>query len=111
MPDRLSLGLSVTVTSLSVALVLALVLGLVASRLIVTLWLLVPPVLVASQVNVTPLVSPVMFCSSQPVWLVIGVSLSRTLQVRVTSSVYQPLSPSVPSMVGVMIGGESSTGR
>src|SRR5262245_7959002 len=85
--------------------------GAVASRLIVMLWLLLSPALVAVQVKVVPLarVSALRVIGSQPLWLVMVDSVSLTLQVRCTSLVYQPLLPSVPVTLGVMIGGVLST--
>src|SRR4051812_3730050 len=65
--------------------------GLVASRLIVTLWLLVPPALLAEQVKLTPLVSLVTLVLVQPLCELIADSLSTTLQLIVTSLMYQPL--------------------
>ena len=76
--------------------------GAVASRLTVTDLLAVPPVLVAEQLNVTPVVSTVTKEAEQPVWVVIAESGSLTLQATLTSLVYQPLAPSVPVMVGAM---------
>jgi hypothetical protein len=88
------------------------IVGAVASRLIVTESVEVPPVLVAVHVNVTPVVSLVTeFVASQSTDLdVIAESGSLTLNVTVTSLLYQPLSPSVPVMVWVMTGGVASDG-
>jgi hypothetical protein len=72
--------------------------------LIVTVSLLVPPVLLAEQVNVTPAVSLVMRWSVQPSAFVMYDSSSLTLQCTITSLVYQPLLPSVPVIEGVMMG-------
>ncbi len=69
----------------------------------------VPPALVALQVNVTPAVSVVTEELSHPVevyWL----SLSTTLHVAVTLEVYQPFCPRVPLMVGVTTGAVVSEG-
>jgi hypothetical protein len=79
--------------------------GAVASRLIVTLWIVVPPVLVAWQVKVTPVVSVATVWRSQPTCMVTVDSLSTTDQLTLTVLVYQPLFPSVPLILGVMIGG------
>src|SRR5689334_5742176 len=49
-----------------------------------------------------------MSTSSQPVELVTAESGSVTVQVSVTSEVYQPCDPSVPTMFGVMTGGVAS---
>jgi hypothetical protein len=54
--------------------------GGVASRLIVTLALLVPPVLVAWHVRVVPAVSVVNVTASHPVWVVTSDSGSLTVQ-------------------------------
>ena len=72
-------------------------LGDVASRFTVTVSVLVPPSLVATQVNVVPAVSAVTVTVSQPLRAEIGVCGSRTSQLTVTSPVYQPPSPSWPS--------------
>ena len=82
-----------------------LTLGGVASRLMVTLAEFVPPALVTSQVRVVPAVSLSMVVKSQPLVEVMANSLSMTVQLTVTSLVYQPLSPSVPLTLGVITGG------
>ena len=46
--------------------------GAVASRWMVTLWLALPPALLAEQVKETPAVSLVMACGSQPLVLAIA---------------------------------------
>ena len=69
------------------------------------LWLLLPPPLVAVQVMVLPLVSALTVTAVQPLWLLMADSVSTTLQVTLTSLVYQSLLPSVPATVGVMTGG------
>src|SRR5690242_6297188 len=79
--------------------------GAVASRLIVTNWLAVPPALVAVQVRVTPLVSLLRVLGSQPDCALIADSLSTALQLTATSLTYQPLLPRVPFTWGVMTGG------
>src|SRR5437762_1426530 len=78
--------------------------GAVASRLIVTGWLFAPPALVAVHVKVMLFVSLVTVVVSQPVCELIVDSASTTLQLTVTSLVYQPLLPRVPATLGVMIG-------
>src|SRR5439155_382461 len=72
-PLRPSAQLKLTVTSalyqplaLGARSGLPLIVGAVASRLIVTDWLLVPPLLVAWQVKVVPGVSVVMLVGPQP---------------------------------------------
>ena len=79
--------------------------GAVLSSLIVTLWEAVPPALVAVQVKVLPAVSAVMFVEPHSMSVVTVDSGSVTVQLAVTSLVYQPLLPRVPVMVGVMTGG------
>jgi hypothetical protein len=85
-----------------------LTMGGVVSRLMVTLWVVVPPALVAEQVKVCPVVSVVTDAGPQPVWLVIGATASVTFQVTVTLPVCQPLVPSVPATLGEMFGPEDS---
>jgi hypothetical protein len=70
--------------------------GAVASRLIDTLTgPLLPPALVAEQLYVTACWSAVIDWSSQPVfWRLFGDSGSLTVQVNVTSDVYQSFCPS-----------------
>jgi hypothetical protein len=82
--------------------------GGVASRLSVTGWLALPPALVAEQVNVVPGVLAAIVVGSQPVLFVTADSGSVTLQLTVTSLVYQSLLPCVPATVGVMAGGVES---
>src|SRR5436853_371722 len=72
---------------------------------ICTVWLAVPPRLVALQAKVTPALSLVILLGPHPVWLLIDVSLSTTLQVTFTLLVYQPFVPCVPTTCGVRIGG------
>jgi hypothetical protein len=84
--------------------------GAVASRLIVTDSLLVPPALVAVQVSAVPVVSVLVVVKPHPVEEVIADSLSSTVQVTVTSLVYHPLLPSVPLTFGVISGGVVSEG-
>jgi hypothetical protein len=87
-----------------------LIVGTVASRLIVTDCELVPPALVAEQVNVVALVSDVIVVVPQPVCDETVESGSVTVQLTVTSLVYQPLFPSVPVTLGVITGGVVSVG-
>ena len=115
-PDSASLELKVTATSaLFHPLALArgkrvpLMVGAVASRLMVTLAEAMPPAEVAEQVKVTPAVSEVTFWFPQPV-VVTADSASVTAQDTVTSDTYQPLLPSVPLTVGVTMGGVESAG-
>ncbi|HVE69693.1 MAG TPA: hypothetical protein VNB64_14055 [Solirubrobacteraceae bacterium] len=71
--------------------------GAVASRLTVTEFDAVPPVLVAEQVSVVPAVSALIVVGSvHPVDELIADSASTTAQLTVTLLVYQPLLPSVP---------------
>jgi len=83
--------------------------GGAASRLIVTLAVVVPPGDVAVQVKVTPGVSAVTIACSQPLVLT-GDSESLTDQKIATVDVYQPFRPSVPATVGVIVGGVESIG-
>jgi hypothetical protein len=85
-------------------------LGAVASRVMVTDRELVPPALVAEQVNVVPEVSAVTDDGLQPVEDVIADSGSVTDQVKLTLLVYQLLFPKVPVTVGVITGGVESSG-
>ena len=87
-----------------------LMVGAVASRLIVTDWDEVPPALVAVQVSVVPVVSLVIVVEPHPELELIGDSLSMTVHETLTSLTYQPLFPSVPTTPGVMIGGVESEG-
>jgi hypothetical protein len=110
-PERLSAQENATVTSpwyqpfaFGLVVAVALMVGAVASRLIVTFSLLLPPALVAEQVSVTPAVSLLTVTGSQPLWLLMADSLSTTLQLTLTPLTYQPLAPSVPATVGVMTG-------
>ena len=86
-------------------------LGDVASRFTVTVLVLVPPSLAATHVNVVPAVSAVSVTVSQPLCAEIGVCGSLTSQLTVTLPVYQPPSPSGPSMEGTRRGGVGSTKR
>ena len=79
--------------------------GRVASRLIVTDLLLVPPALVAVQVYVAPEVSAVIATVPHPLCAPIDDWASVTAQLTFTLLVYQPLAPSVPLTVGVIAGG------
>jgi hypothetical protein len=81
--------------------------GAAVSRMIVTAWVEVPPPLVAVQMYVMPLesVSVLLVVLSQPEDELIAESGSLTVQLTVTSPVYQPLSPTFPVMLGVMTGG------
>jgi hypothetical protein len=115
-PESASEQLQLTVTSVlfqplpfaaGVRLVKAIV-GAVASRLMVTDWLFVPPELVAEHVNVVPLVSLETVVGVQPDDEVMLESGSVTVQLTVTLLVYQPLFPSVPETFGVMTGGVES---
>lgn len=116
-PEVASLQVKLTVTSLlrqplalASGLTLPVMMGRVVSRWIVTNFEAVPPLLVAEQVKVTPVVSVVTAVDSQPVWSVMEDSLSATDQLTVTSLVYQLLLPNVPLIVGVMTGGVVSAG-
>lgn len=83
--------------------------GAVLSILIVTEAEFEPPTLfVAEQVSVVPAVSLVRFDAVQPVEEEIPVSGSPTDQLTVTSLMYQPPSPSVPLIFGVMTGDVAS---
>src|SRR5690606_34511413 len=84
--------------------------GPVASRLMVTLSLVVPPALVATQVKVTPAVSLVTRASSQPSVAVIRDPTSPTVQRTLTSPVYQPARPSSPCRKASTTGGVVSLG-
>ena len=85
------------------------IVGGVASRLIVTDRVAVPPRLVAVQVNVTPDVSEVTLVVPQPVEELTADSASITDQLTPTLLVYQPPFPSVPVTVGVIVGGVPSS--
>jgi hypothetical protein len=69
-----------------------------------------PPALVALHVRVVPLVSVLMVVGPHPVMDVTVDSLSTTLQLTLTSLVYHPLLPSVPTTFGVITGGVVSAG-
>jgi hypothetical protein len=84
--------------------------GAVASRLIDTDWLEVPPALVAEHVSVVPDVSLEIVVEPQPVVEVTVDCASVTLHETVTSLVYQLLLPSVPLTFGVITGGVESVG-
>jgi hypothetical protein len=84
--------------------------GTLTSRVIVTDELDVPPALVAEQVSVTPAVSELTVVEPQSVVEVTADSGSLTVQDTVTSLVYQPFRPSVPTTVGVITGAVVSTG-
>ena len=117
-PDKVSVQLQVTVTSTlfhplafgAGVRLLKVIVGGVASRLIVTDCELVPPALVAVQVKVVPAVSVLIVVELHPVLDVMLDSGSVTLQVTVTSLVYQPFVPKVPETLGVMTGGVVSVG-
>jgi len=82
--------------------------GGVASRLIVTDAVDVPPPLVAEHVTATPDVSFVTFVGPQPVLDEIADSPSVTVHVTDTLPMYQPAFPSWPVTVGVITGGVES---
>src|SRR5918998_2014172 len=107
MPERLSvafgLALALPFSTTGFGLTLGARLGAVASRLIVTDWLFVPPALVAVRVKGTLCVSLATVVLSQPGCELMVDSASTTLQLMVTSLVYQPLLPRVPAMLGAMI--------
>lgn len=112
MPDIASKQVKETVTSLlyqpaalGEVVAAALIVGAVASRLMVTDCEFVPPALVALQMRVRPAVSELMVVDSHPVVEVIVDSGSDTVQLTVTSLTYQPLLPSVPLTLGVITGG------
>jgi hypothetical protein len=84
--------------------------GTVASRLIVTDWLFVPPALVAVQVRVVPVVSVEIVVGPQPDCVEIAESGSETVHDTITSEVYQPFEPNVPDTLGVITGGVVSDG-
>ena len=85
--------------------VLPLIVGGVASFLMVTLDVDVPPAEVAEHGKVTPAVSEVTLWGSHPVRELIADSASVTVNETPTFDVYQPLLPSEPVMVGVITGG------
>jgi hypothetical protein len=76
--------------------------------LIVTDWDEVPPALVAWHVRVVPVVSVLMVVELQPLVDETVDSGSLTVQLTVTSLMYQPFVPNVPLMLGVMTGGVES---
>jgi hypothetical protein len=82
--------------------------GAVASRLITTCCEDVPPALVAEHVNVIPAVSVVTELAPQPVVDVTVLWASVTLQLTLTSLVYQLLLPSVPETFATITGGVES---
>ena len=82
--------------------------GGVASRLIVTAFVAVPPPDSAAQVNVVPVVSAVTVTGSHPFLDVIADSASVIDQVIVTSDRYHPFLPRFPEVVGTITGGVSS---
>jgi hypothetical protein len=108
MPEIESTAFALTVPLLPRMIVLGVTLGLstggVASRLIVTDCVDVPPALVALQVMVMLAVSVLIVVVLQPVLEGVD-SASVTLQLTMTLLVYQPFVPSVPVTVGVIIGG------
>src|SRR5690349_3098465 len=77
--------------------------GATVSRLIVTDLLVMPPVDVAVQVNVTPAVSVVTALVPQPLTTT-GESVSVTFHETCTLLRYQPSFPAVPVTVGVTTG-------
>ena len=79
--------------------------GAVESRLRVTLWVAVPPVEVAVQVNVMLAVSDDTVVGLQPVCDVTVDCASVTVHETLMSLVYQPLLPNVPVTVGLITGG------
>ena len=86
------------------------IVGSEASRLMITCAELVPPALVAEQVNVIPAVSVVTELDSQPVVELTADSGSVTVHATPTLLVYQPLFPNMPVTLGVMSGGVESVG-
>jgi hypothetical protein len=76
--------------------------------LIVTDWEEVPPALVAWHVRVVPVVSALMVVELQPLVDETVDSGSLTVQLTVTSLMYQPFVPNVPLVLGVMTGGVES---
>jgi hypothetical protein len=117
MPEVASLHVNATVTSclyqpfaFGADVADPLMVGAVASRLIVTDWEAVPPALVAVHVSVVPVVSDVIVVEPQPDEDEIAESGSVTVQLTVTLLVYQPLFPSVPLTLGVITGGVLSAG-
>lgn len=83
--------------------------GAVLSSLTVTETELDRPTLfVAEQVNVMPVVSVLKLEVVQPVEEAIPDSGSLTVQLTVTSPLYQPFDPATPLMLGVMTGAVAS---
>ena len=82
--------------------------GAVASRFTVTDWLVVPPPLVAEQVDVVPAVSATTVELVQPVLDDTVESASLTVHEIAMSPVYQPSLPNVPTTCGVTTGGVPS---
>src|SRR6476659_3650822 len=83
--------------------------GAVPSRLTVTVWVLVPPSLVALQLTTWPGVSELIVVGAHGAE-VIADSSSVTDQFTVTSLVYHPSLPNGPSMWGATTGAVSSDG-
>src|SRR4051794_16191211 len=83
--------------------------GAPASRLMVTDWIVLPPALDAAHVLVMPAVSDVTATGAHSVDTETGPSGSVTVQLNMTSLVYQPSEPSVPDTVGMTSGGVRST--
>ena len=81
-----------------------LIVGAVASLFIVTDWELDPPALVAAHVSVVPAVSVLIVVGPQALEDVIEDCASVTVQLTLTSLVYHPLLPSVPTTFGVITG-------
>ena|SRR5689334_16993070 len=110
-PDIASLAFGVAVAlpfnSTELGETLGVIAGAVASRMIVTSRLLIPPALVALQLMVWPGVSAEIVVGAQA-GDVTADSASETVQLTVTSLVYQPLLPSVPVTLGVITGGVAS---
>jgi hypothetical protein len=68
-----------------------------------------PTLFVAEQESVTPAVSVVRFDAVQPVEDMIPDSASATVQLTLTSLIYQPFNPAVPLTLGVISGAVLST--
>src|SRR5581483_1237494 len=81
--------------------------GAVASRLTVTLLVVVPPRFVAEHVNVVPFVSAVTDWSAQPLLESAPVTFQRTE----TSPVYQPFVPCLPLTSEVTVGACGTTSK
>jgi hypothetical protein len=69
---------------------------------------LVPPTLVAEQLEVEAAVSDVKFWTPQPELITNALSGSVTVQVTVTLDVYQPFAPAVPETTLLITGGVES---